>query len=177
MTRMYTLGSNIVFDTLKRQIVSDLFSVNVGGREAVILQFLLENVNKVISKDDIQEKAWGSIYVSETSLTKAISNLRKSFAQFDGLTCEIKTISKEGYILILDEGIINNLLQESTPSFDVKNVVNSEKLGYIIKPSSSGMAESNLSFMGINFILICFSSALLSAALVAGVVIFLTKVI
>lgn len=179
MVRKYILGNHVVFDALKRQIISDSLIINVGGREAVILQFLYENVNKVLSKEDIQDKAWGNVFVSETSLTKAISNLRKSLAQFDGLTCEIKTISKEGYLLILEESIINTFIEEEPPIFDVKKIMNSDKMknsSYGIYPSSIEMVETKLSYMSIHLILICFSSALLSSMLVAGVVVFFTKV-
>lgn len=103
MTRNYALGNQLVFDVLKRQISTQEETVKIGGREAVILKLLCDNVNSVVDKEYIQEKVWGKVFVSETSLTKAVSNLRKSLAKFDNLACEIKTISKEGYVLILDE--------------------------------------------------------------------------
>ncbi|AYV25078.1 winged helix-turn-helix domain-containing protein [Vibrio mediterranei] len=127
MERNYILGNQVIFDVLKREIVASDGVVNLGGREAAILKLLCEQSNQVLSKDDIHEQVWGKVQVSETSLTKAISNLRKSFTLFSQLACEIKTVPKEGYILILDEEAVAQVSVEYIPTLAVKSVVSSTK--------------------------------------------------
>lgn len=111
--RRYFLGNGIIFDSLKREIIVNEQLLRLGGRESEILKLLCENPNMVLTKEDIHIKIWGSIYVSETSLTKAISNLRKTLLVIENLCFEIKTIPKEGYILISDS--ITALLPEESP--------------------------------------------------------------
>lgn len=181
MTRRYALGNQIIYDVLKREISIDEYVVSIGGREAVILKLLCDNVNRVLSKEDIQDKVWGNVFVSETSLTKAISNLRKSLAQFDCLACEIKTISKEGYMLILDESITDIFMTEEAPILEVKNIVKSDKTYFNhLAISSSSMdvtAQIRAEFpvKSMFFILICFASALLAAMLATAAVMVLSK--
>lgn len=78
MLRNYLLGNQVIFDTLKREVLTTDKIISLGGREASILKLLCENANTVITKEEINDKVWGKVFVSETSLTKAISNLRKS---------------------------------------------------------------------------------------------------
>lgn len=171
----------MIFDVLRREISTDKHVVSIGGREAVILKLLCDNVNRVLSKEEIQERVWGKVFVSETSLTKAISNLRKSLAQFDSLACEIKTISKEGYMLILDEGTTDIFITEEPPILEVKKVVNSDKTYFnnlaMVSSSMETMApmRTELPIKNMFFILVCFASALLAAMLTTAAVMILNK--
>lgn len=124
MERKFFLGNQVVFDTLKGEISSDLKSVGLGSRDAAILKLLCEQRNKVVQKEDIHQHVWGKVLVSETSLTKAISNLRKSLSLFEELTCQIKTIPKEGYVLIQDDDISDGFWLDELSTFDIKNVIN-----------------------------------------------------
>ncbi|EGQ7944554.1 transcriptional regulator [Vibrio cholerae] len=110
--RYYLLGEAIAFDTLKGEIIINENIYNLGGRESELLKLLCENQNQVLRKQDIHMKVWRSIYVSDTSLTKAISNLRKQLRVINGLDCSIKTVPKEGYVLISD----NLLMTKSSVS-------------------------------------------------------------
>lgn len=124
MERKFFLGNQVVFDTLKGEISSDLKSVGLGSRDAAILKLLCEQRNKVVQKEDIHQHVWGKVLVSETSLTKAISNLRKSLSLFEELTCQIKTIPKEGYVLIQEDDVSDSFWLDELSTFDIKNVIN-----------------------------------------------------
>ncbi|EGQ7831601.1 hypothetical protein FMH16_04295 [Vibrio vulnificus] len=126
MVRNYVLGNQIVFDVLKREVASPAQTITLGGREAEILKLLCLHANEVISKEHMHRKVWGKVLVSETSLTKAISNLRKSLARLESLSCEIKTIPKEGYMLICESGSVFEASGEKTPAFNIKQI-NNEK--------------------------------------------------
>ncbi|NRD72959.1 winged helix-turn-helix domain-containing protein [Shewanella sp. VB17] len=106
MGRTYALGKHIFFDKLKGEISYGDNVVNIGGREAAILTILINHKNQVVNKFDINEEVWNEVCVSDASLTKAVSNLRKSLMLFDGLNCEIKTIPKEGYMLVIDSDLV-----------------------------------------------------------------------
>ncbi|EGQ7740986.1 winged helix-turn-helix domain-containing protein [Vibrio parahaemolyticus] len=135
MLRNYLLGNQVIFDTLKREVISPEQIISLGGRESAILKLLCENANVVISKEDIQDKVWGKVLVSETSLTKAISNLRKSLQMLEGVMCEIKTIPKEGYMLILEDENLGLMVTEDAPPLEVKRI-ESKDVAMIKQPIS-----------------------------------------
>ena len=170
--RNYVLGCDVVFDVLKREVISHNRLERLGGREAAILQLLCERANRVISKDEMHEKVWGKVLVSETSLTKAVSNLRKVLVCFDTLECEIKTVPKEGYLLIITDSLINQSADDIL-CFDSTKVLNTNQhtQGYLspIEPGSSVMFKSDNEHRGVPingtfwFSMIFFSSLLASA--------------
>ncbi|EGQ8095630.1 winged helix-turn-helix transcriptional regulator [Vibrio cholerae] len=127
MERNYTLGKEVIFDTLKCEIFSDKKAVSLGSRDGAILKLLCEQCNKIVLKEEIHEQVWGKVLVSETSLTKSVSNLRKYLALFDGVTCEIKTVPKEGYMLITEEPFSDLLWVDLPPAMEVKSVISSER--------------------------------------------------
>ncbi|CAH8236233.1 VttRB [Vibrio aestuarianus] len=103
MMRNILIGEDVCFDTLKREIVTARKRIILGGREAAILHMLCLSPNQVVEKEEINNTVWKGIVVGETSLTKAISNLRKSLKSASGITCEIQTVPKTGYMLIVDD--------------------------------------------------------------------------
>ncbi|MGL5108789.1 MAG: winged helix-turn-helix domain-containing protein [Vibrio ordalii] len=149
MERNYVLGQQVIFDSLKGEIFTDEKIVGLGSRDAAILKLLCEKSNHVILKEEIHEKVWGKVLVSDTSLTKAISNLRKSLAVFEEVSCEIKTIPKEGYMLIADEPFTDALWLDTPPAFEIKNVVSSER-ALIDRPTLNSKMNHELSSEAIN---------------------------
>ncbi|MDN4719585.1 hypothetical protein QYZ43_21250 [Vibrio parahaemolyticus] len=47
----------------------------------------------------------GDVLVAETSLTKAISNIRKALSKYSKISCELKTFSKQGYVLVMENDL------------------------------------------------------------------------
>ncbi|GEM77462.1 winged helix-turn-helix domain-containing protein [Vibrio sagamiensis] len=173
MERNYVLGNQVIFDVLKREIVACDHVVNLGGREAAILKLLCERSNHILSKDEIHEQVWGRVLVSETSLTKAISNLRKSLTLFNELACEIKTVPKEGYMLILDGEAIDQLSSEEIPTLAIKSIVSSTKSA--IHPSyiSAKNEAINAPVKGSFWFTMLFSAALLASIITISIMLFL----
>lgn len=98
----YSLGGEVYFSSIKKMIKSNEQSIIVGGREAKLLELFCNEPNKILDKATLMDVVWGNVIVCETSLTKAISNLRKYLAHFKELACEIKTVPKEGYVFIFE---------------------------------------------------------------------------
>lgn len=175
MERNYILGKKITFNILTNEINDINQSLKLGGREAAILKLLCDSRNRTITKDELNERVWGKLLVSETSLTKAISNLRKSLESLEGIGCKIKTIPKEGYMLIMDDEIEGVLWDEELPQLEVTNVeekemsfsypqlsTNTTSINLTSKPSSLGMYFPFLFFV---FISALVSSILTTTAL------------
>ncbi len=161
--RYYLLGETVAFDTLKREITVNENVYNLGGRESDLLKLLCENQNQVLKKQDIHMKVWGSIYVSDTSLTKAISNLRKQLRVINGLDCSIKTVPKEGYVLISDNLLMTkssvSVQQEKTEIFE--DVLEKRSDNFHVEFESKGKKIKN--FFGDSIFYILFTSVFSSS--------------
>ncbi|NRD72555.1 winged helix-turn-helix domain-containing protein [Shewanella sp. VB17] len=176
MGRNYILGNQVVFDKLKREITDKDTVVNIGGREAAILSMLYDNGNQVLRKDEINQHVWGKVFVSETSLTKAVSNLRKSLAQFNDISCEIKTIPKEGYMLIIDHSITHALAQEPSPDTYVEKITKTNKVfpnksdNTTVSTVKIGLHSSIPYNQRIFWVKLCFTSALIAATFTTAII-------
>lgn len=98
-------GGPITLDLAKHTTTVAGQPVDLKGKEFDLLQYLLENPEMIITKEQIFDRLWG--FDSETSLSVVevyMSNLRKKLKPFaaDGM---IKTIRNVGYIVeVSDEG-------------------------------------------------------------------------
>lgn len=73
--------------------------LKIGTHEHLVLLALCENPGKVIDKNLLLEIGWPGKFVSDSSLTQAIRNIR-AYLNDDGKSQKhIKTITKKGYLL------------------------------------------------------------------------------
>lgn len=70
----------------------------MGKKEKALLLFLIENQNKVISKDLILEKIWHDRIVGENTASVTLSNIRRLLKKADEDCSCLITISGAGYI-------------------------------------------------------------------------------
>ncbi|MTK08790.1 MAG: response regulator transcription factor [Hungatella sp.] len=74
-------------------------SIHLGYKEFEVLRILMSNIGKIISKDTLINRVWGSDSDAEDNNVEAyISFLRKKF-HFLGSKAEITTVRKVGYRL------------------------------------------------------------------------------
>lgn len=62
-----------------------------------VLRHLVENAGRLVAKEELQKKVWGSIIVSDDSLVQCIRQLRRTLG--DDAHRLIKTVSRRGYLL------------------------------------------------------------------------------
>ncbi len=86
--------------------VLDLPSMSLCGRQGAIelrpksfnvLLYLLEHAGRLVTKDEVTAAVWADVTVTEDSLTRCISEIRRALA--DDAHSIIKTMSKRGYRL------------------------------------------------------------------------------
>jgi DNA-binding response OmpR family regulator len=65
--------SNHVLDTDRRELSHDRREVPVEPQVFDLLVYLLENRDRVVSKDDLLDKIWSGRIVSESTLTRLAS--------------------------------------------------------------------------------------------------------
>ena len=87
----------LVYDLTARQVMIENKPIELSARELAVLESLLLNTGKVVSKEQLVEKLcdWGE-YVGTNAIEVYIHRLRKKIEPLDS---EIKTIRGLGYLM------------------------------------------------------------------------------
>ncbi|WP_172380181.1 winged helix-turn-helix domain-containing protein [Vibrio sp. Vb339] len=97
---------NALYDPLLRQFVREDGHVEtIAPIEGKVFLFLLENVGECVERGLIFDRCWGNVIVSEQALTNVISKIRKTLSRVTCGCATIRTVSKTGYSLEIDESI------------------------------------------------------------------------
>jgi DNA-binding winged helix-turn-helix (wHTH) protein/tetratricopeptide (TPR) repeat protein len=62
-----------------------------------VLRYLVENARRVVTKDEVMDTVWSGVEVTEESLTRCISEVRRALG--DESQEIVKTVPKRGYVL------------------------------------------------------------------------------
>ncbi len=68
-----------------------------------LLCLLAANPNRTLSRDDLVAELWPRVIVTENSLTRAVSELRKHLRAAGGGLVKIETVPKKGYRLVVEQ--------------------------------------------------------------------------
>ena len=74
--------------------------VHLRAKVMDLLVFLVERAGQVVSKDELLNGVWGTEFVSESALTRVVTELRHAFGDDVERPWLIETIPKRGYRLI-----------------------------------------------------------------------------
>ncbi|MEZ8033668.1 MULTISPECIES: winged helix-turn-helix domain-containing protein [Vibrio] len=97
---------DVSYDPLLRQFVRDDGHVEtIAPIEGKVFLFLLENTGECVERGLIFDRCWGNVIVSEQALTNVISKIRKTLSRVTCGCATIRTVSKTGYLLEIDESI------------------------------------------------------------------------
>ena len=81
-------------DVDKREVHRGEISVAMSPRSLDLLIFLIENRDRAVGKDELQDQVWGTI-VTDSALARGVMKLRQSLG--DESDAVIKTVPKFGY--------------------------------------------------------------------------------
>lgn len=89
-------------DSDLRELVRGSTAIPVGPQVFDLLLYLLQNRDRVVSKDDLLESVWRGRIVSESTLTSHINAARKAIGDNGQEQRLIKTISRKGFRFVGD---------------------------------------------------------------------------
>lgn len=91
-------------DPASRELLRDGAPVAIEPRTLDLLIYLVENRDRAIGKDELQDKVWGTI-VSDAAMTRAVMKLRKAVGDRKDKATIIKTVPRFGYrfVAAIDE--------------------------------------------------------------------------
>lgn len=87
---------NFVLDTKRRELRGDAGAVSIQPQVFDLLEYLIRNRDRVVSKDDLIAAIWGGRIVSESTLTTRINAARTAIGDSGADQRLIKTLSRKG---------------------------------------------------------------------------------
>lgn len=122
----------------KRSLVVDGRVASLGSRAFDILIYLIEQRDRVVTKDELLERVWPAMFVEESNLTVHIAALRKLLGRET-----IATVSGRGYRFTAEQTPDDGLLVGKSSTLSDRNPSPSMALK-IEKPSLAVMPFLNL---------------------------------
>lgn len=93
---LYHFGS-FRLDADAGQLFAGDESVRIAPKVLGCLTLLVQNGHRIVSKEEFFEKVWAGTFVEDSSLSYAISQLRKTLAEHDPQTTYIETVPRRGF--------------------------------------------------------------------------------
>ena len=123
------IGNRFLFDPNDNSLIDTLNDdeiIRIGGNESRVLSLLIQEPGKVVSRHELHEYVWRDqgFEVDDSSLTQAISTLRKMLQDPTKLPVYVKTVPKRGYQFI--STAVPLMGEEPLSSVEVDTVVVSD---------------------------------------------------
>jgi TolB-like protein/DNA-binding winged helix-turn-helix (wHTH) protein len=98
---LYRFG-RFALDSRKRAVSRADSPVSLTPKAFDVLLFLVQNPNRLVTKEELLQAVWGGTFVEEGNLTQYISHLRKALVDNSEDTRLIVTIARKGYQFTAD---------------------------------------------------------------------------
>jgi len=86
--------------TARREILCDGAPVSVEPKVYDLLLYLLQNRDRAVSKDELQDAIWPNVIVTESALTRCVMKARQAVGDDSRKMRVIGTVKKGGYRLV-----------------------------------------------------------------------------
>ncbi|WP_318502221.1 transcriptional regulator [Photobacterium leiognathi] len=133
--KKFLIGKRFIFDPNDNSLIDKLENnelIRLGSNESRALSLLIEDPSVIITRQRIHDYVWREqgFEVDDSSLTQAISTLRKALKDSTKSPAFVKTVPKRGYQVIATvESYLGEEKDEvteslsTTPSVDVENTI------------------------------------------------------
>lgn len=127
----FLLNGSISFDATLGGLLYNDETIKLTYIESKILLLLINHAGEIVSRERIIEYAWCGRVVTDSSLAKSMSNLRRALKLCDIPDDEIITIPRVGYRLTSQTVGLDCNLNQGAPPSNTANISRSKKLGKI----------------------------------------------
>lgn len=91
-----------VLDPGRRELTRGSEAIAVGPQVFDLLVHLVQNRERVVSKDSLLQAVWGGRIVSESTLTSHINAVRRAIGDNGGDQRLIRTVARKGFRFVAD---------------------------------------------------------------------------
>ncbi len=121
--------NNITIDTNTFLLQQDGKPVGVEPKVFDLIVYLIENRNRVVSRDEILDHVWPSVVISDTSLSNRIKSARQVLGDEGQLQHSIRTVHGRGYQFVAEVKEINRTEQ---PTSEINKTLKPKRLFLIL---------------------------------------------
>ena len=139
---MQFIFSNHVLDTSRQELSCGGENVSIEPQVFNLLQYLVENRDRVVSKDDLFDKIWEGRIVSESTLTSRINAVRKAVGDSGRDQRLVRTIARKGFRFVGDVRVSK---PEMKPGEGLANHSNKDNLLSLDRPAIAVLPFTNMS--------------------------------
>src|SRR5262245_24733590 len=129
------LFNNYVLDCQRRELRAGNVPVALEPQVFDLLVYLIENRDRVVSKDDLIASVWAGRIVSESTLTSRINAVRRAIGTGEKQSC-IRTFARKGFRFVAPV--------EATGPTQMADVEADSTLALPQKPSIAVLPFSNM---------------------------------
>ena len=90
---------DVTLDPLSRRVVQDERIIDLSPREFALLEFLMRNAGRTVSRSRIAEAVWNYKFDPETNVVDVYVNYLRKKLSFGGRSAPIRTVRGVGYRL------------------------------------------------------------------------------
>lgn len=112
-----------VLDLERRELTRGSEAVSTGPQVFDLLVYLVQNRDRVVSKDDVLDAVWGGRIVSESTLTSHINAVRKSIGDSGGEQHLVRTVPRKGFRFV---GVVTEVQASDSAVSNSGSVVSDE---------------------------------------------------
>ncbi|HEY7230885.1 MAG TPA: winged helix-turn-helix domain-containing tetratricopeptide repeat protein [Pseudolabrys sp.] len=135
---MLFLFDNYALDSERRELRRGGILIAVEPQVFDLLVYLIENRDRVVSKDDLIASVWGGRIVSESTLTSRINGVRRAIGDTGKRQSSIRTFARKGFRFIAP-------VQIEKQETEAHSKTDSATLALPRKPSIAVLPFTNLS--------------------------------
>lgn len=136
-----------VLDLDRRELTRGSQAITIGPQVFDLLVYLVQNRERVVSKDDLLHTVWGGRIVSESTLTSHINAVRKAIGDSGKEQRLIRTIARKGFRFVGD--VDKSQSSDAFISMDTEHAQSSETPAHALtlpdKPSIAVLPFQNWS--------------------------------
>ena len=87
-------------------------AVDLSPRLVEILAAIVEKKGEIVTKDELLDRFWPGINISENTLTRAIADIRKALGEQASEPQYIQTLARRGFRFISDSSVKRSALED-----------------------------------------------------------------
>jgi DNA-binding winged helix-turn-helix (wHTH) protein len=93
-------------------LTKDGQSVDLSPRLVEILAHIVSRGGEIVTKDELLDKFWAGVNVSENTLTRAIADIRKAIGDDANAPLYLETASRRGYRFVGEKPLVSDPFQD-----------------------------------------------------------------
>lgn len=132
-----------VLDVARRELTRQAAAVAIGPQAFDLLVYLVQNSERVVSKDDVLDAVWKGRAISELTLTSHINAVRKAIGDSGGEQRLVRTIPRKGFRFVADVRTLQSPDHEPDRGSLSQDLQPSDELSVPEKPSIAVLPFQN----------------------------------